>query len=164
MCFVLYVASKKTVPVIPWNDEQRALWTTGLTAHDQTMRHQFKLSEVAYVGSDNQCGCGFRHATYQQGEWPEEWEANAPDYDPSDTQPNHLALAAFLRSHCAGEPFVELFGVWDGDYAKTPKGHLEVQLERLADPKFFFRERVHYRVTGLPTASPPNRRAARTNH
>ena len=157
MCFVLYVASPRVVPVVPWNDAQRALWTSGLTEHDHAMQQQFQLPKVTYVGSDQQCGCGFRHAMYQQGEWPEESAADAPDYKSDSTQPNHIALANFLGTHCVGEPFVELYGMWSGDYAKTPKGHMECTIDRLEDPKFFFRERMHYRVTGLPSPAASRR-------
>jgi hypothetical protein len=89
------------------------LHTQALRECDAPVRAQFTLPHVVYVGSDTGCGCNFRHASYQQGCWPEEQsidEEKAPV-----TQPNHESLVAFIRQHFTGEPFVELYGCWSGD-------------------------------------------------
>ena len=140
--------------MIPWNEQNRGLWTAVLTEHDRVVRGKFTLSSVVYVGSDQSCGCGFRHAMFQQGGWPEESLADELDYDPSETQPNHDALVAFLRLHFAAEPFVELYGLWDGEFDASAESYQEVSLSRLAEPRFYFRERGFYRVALLATASP----------
>src|SRR2546426_5264963 len=141
MCFVLYMASHSEAPRIPWNEQKPALWTGDLTEHESEVRSKFTLPFVTYIGSDDQCGCGFRSAMFQGGEWPEEGLVTEPDYDPSDTQPNHAALVSFLQQHFSAEPFVELYGCWDGEFSAATEGRIDIAVDRIADTHFHFRER-----------------------
>lgn len=147
MCFVLYMASRSPVPLIPWDERNRGLWTAELTERDAAVKGKFTMPSVAYVGSDLHCGCGFRHVMFQKGDWPEEYLADEPDYDPGETQPNHDALVIFLHQHFFAEPFVELYGLWDGGFDAPAEDHQEIPVTRLSDPRFHFREGGFYRVT-----------------
>jgi hypothetical protein len=155
MCFVLYMATRSWPPTIPWNERNSGLWTTGLTEHDAAVRSKFTLPCVTYVGSDQNCGCGFRHAMFQGGGWPEESLADEPDYDPGETQPNHDALVwLLLGKDLSEEPFIELYGLWDGDFDATAEDRQEISVSQIAHPRFHFRERAFYRVTGLTNVAP----------
>ena len=108
MCFCLYLATSSDPPLIdnegPVGNGKIA--TRKLHEMRQEVRKKFTLAYVTAVGSDVGCGCGYRH---------DEAEIYDPGYDPSKTQPNHTALRAYLTEHCRAEPFVELYGCWDGD-------------------------------------------------
>jgi hypothetical protein len=69
-----------------------------------------------------------------------------PGYDTSKTQPNHESLFAFLAEQCWEEPFVELYGCWDGDEAQEVRDRREILLAELTDEKFHFRLKGYCRV------------------
>lgn len=68
--------------------------------------------------------------------------------------PNNLAsekynkegLAAVLRQ--TGDPFVELYGIWDGDFdfATAPAIREEISLREILEPSFRFKEQAFYAV------------------
>jgi hypothetical protein len=55
------------------------------------------------------------------------------------------ALVALLRT--TGEETVELYGVWDGNFANTPRAREDVSLENLLVADFHFKEGGFYRVS-----------------
>src|SRR4051812_44507299 len=101
MCFVLYVASRVTPPLVSWNDENRGVWTEAIDEHHAVVRQRFTLPEAAYVGSDIYCGCGFRHQRVQ-----------ITDED-DGRQKNHQQLVDYLKQHFSSEEWMELYGCWD---------------------------------------------------
>jgi hypothetical protein len=140
MCFVLYVGARVAPPIVAASGGmvKGRLHTRALRECDAPVRAHFTLPHVVYVGSDQGCGCGFRHVSFQQGCWPEEeWcdEAKA-----KATQPNHESLVAFLREHFGGEAFVELYGCWSGDEGRPEIERREVELAKLRSPGFHFHE------------------------
>jgi hypothetical protein len=54
-------------------------------------------------------------------------------------------LVALLRE--SGERFVELYGIWAGDFAKPPQVVEEISLERILEADFRFKEQGFYRVS-----------------
>jgi len=127
MCFCLYLATSSDPPLIPWHGPvgNGKICTSRLREYLEAVRDKFLLPCVTEVGSDRGCGCGFRH---DEGE----------DLDPSNTQPNHADLVAFLAEHCGTDSFVELYGCWAGDHAKEVRDRREVALLELADERFHF--------------------------
>ena len=147
MCFVLYIASPKPSPIIAWDEVTRGIHTEELTDRDMGVRNQFTFPHVRYIGSDKHCGCGFRNATFQNGCWPEEeWH---PDEDTShiEAQPNHERLIAFVKQHLGDQPSCEFYGIWEGDFSAPALSDQAIDLDRLADLEFYFRDRGHYTVT-----------------
>jgi len=53
MCFVLYIAAPKPLPIIPWDEKKRALHTEALSEHDIGVKTHFEHQHVYYVGSDS---------------------------------------------------------------------------------------------------------------
>src|SRR6185437_15681541 len=143
MCFVLYARTIKPLPRSAFNPEAPAVWVTSLTEHDAAIKVHFSKPEVQYIGSTSQCGCDFPHATLQNGGWPEIEVATIFERDPNE-KPNREALVALLES--SGEPTIELYGLWDGDFSETPKAREAIPLSRILDPGFLFKEQGFYTV------------------
>ncbi len=157
MCFVLYIGTDESLPSIPWDEKDRHLNTEDLGEHDGTVARHFSKSHTKYLGSDQGCGCGFRHVTFQNGEWPEEWNiGHNPDYDGSDEKQIHQELYDFISQLLNSNPTIELYGCWDGDFAEPIEHREEITLGHLLDRKFFFRERGFYTVTNSEQDAPSN--------
>jgi hypothetical protein len=45
-----------------------------------------------------------------------------------------------------GEKTVELYGVWDGDFDKSPRASEDISVKRILDPDFLFKEQGFYTV------------------
>lgn len=137
MCFCVYLAASRELPLIPFQGPvgNGKISTRPLHEQRQAVRQKFILLDVVAVGSDRGCGCGFRHD-----------EAIVDFFDPTDPQPNHEALVSYLREHCSVEPFVELYGCWDGDHAQDLQDRREIDLSELANPRFHFRMNGYCKV------------------
>lgn len=146
MCFVLHIASRVPLPLLPWDENERAFNVTPVAEWGRDALGHFTLPHVYELGSDEQCGCGFRNALYQNGSWPEEvWRPD--DTIDQGEQLNHEQMVAFLRSNLRKGAVFELFGGWDGELAGRCKSDLEILLSRLQETDFFFRHRGRYVVT-----------------
>jgi len=53
-------------------------------------------------------------------------------------------LVAILRS--SGNSAVELYGIWDGNFAEVPMAIEDISLETILKPDFRFKERGFYKV------------------
>jgi len=122
-----------------------------LTERDAAIKQYFGTPEVQYVGSTSGCGCDFPHATLQNGGWPEidyrNEDAEKDELDIarefSDRQ-NCKALVSLLRT--TGDEMVELYGVWDGDFAAEPKAQETISIDELLGVNFRFKEQGFYKV------------------
>jgi hypothetical protein len=144
MCFCLYLATSSEPPLIPGQGYQQGTgkintsrWQLEKCEKGKALRNKFTLPCVTNVGSDVGCGCGFRS---------DDVGIYDPGYDPSKTQPNHAGLVAFLAEHCGKEPFVELYGYWDGDEAHEVRDRREIELSELSDKLFYFRMNGYCRI------------------
>jgi hypothetical protein len=150
MCFVLYIATPKPLPIVPWNGVTQDTHTNELTDDERAVAAHFTHRNVYSIGSANRCGCGFRNASHQQGSWPaEEWRPEG-DTQHLEAQPSHERLMKFLLTHLEGPDAFEFYGVWSGDEAEPPLSDLVIPFERLQDLDFWFRHRGRYRVTRVP--------------
>lgn len=150
MCFVLYVGTTNPLPRRKVDNDAKDLPVESLTERDALIKQHFSSPEVQYVGSTSGCGCDFPHAMFQSGGWPEiEYHKDA-EKDELDiaTDMKHRrnceALVALLRR--TGETEVELYGVWDGDFAKVPQARESISIHGLLDPDFYFKEQGFYKV------------------
>jgi hypothetical protein len=107
---------------------------------------------VQYIGSTSGCGCDFPHATLQNSSWPEigYQDLRYPERAAIENE-NKQALVDLLRA--SGEPVVELYGVWDGDFAEEPRAHENITIEQILGPTFLFKERGFYRVAVTPVVA-----------
>jgi hypothetical protein len=162
MCFVLYLGSDKPVPTIPWEQAKPAFCTQDLGDYDRPVSKHLGKPHCKYLGSDQECGCGFRNVKFQDGAWPEEAIIGAFHYTGQKQQANHHALHRFLSEVLEDSEEIELYGCWDGEWNEPSGGEAEIALDQLLDPTFFFRERYKYRVqrSARPTGALPGRKMA----
>lgn len=113
MCMVLYLGSEKTLPIVPYNPEQPAFHTKELDEHEKPMRQHFSKPQVLYIGSSEGCGCSFRHALYDKGEWS--YVVSEKEEEAVASQVDHQALVDYLSAQRLHK--VEIYACWDGDYA-----------------------------------------------
>jgi hypothetical protein len=148
MCFVLYAGTSKPLPRREWQKDDSRPSVESLTERDAPIKAHFSSLEVQYIGSTSGCGCDFPHATYQNGGWPEiEYRELVKDEYVERVAIDRLnreRLADLLRA--TGEKVVELYGVWDGDFAQVPAARESISIEAILDPNFRFKERGFYEV------------------
>src|SRR6266446_6699287 len=109
MCMLVYLASVRPLPLIPWDAAQPAFHVTELPEERDAVRGQFTLSYAYYAGSHEGCGCGFQYGEY---------ELDDPDADElaelERNKRSRARLAEYLQSSLATVPVVELYACWDG--------------------------------------------------
>lgn len=152
MCFILHIASEHVLPRRAWNEQDRQVWISDVDERSEPVRMHFSLPDIAYLGSDVNCGCGFRHLSFQGGGWPEEYLVEAGTMETEGTQKNHQELHAVLIDALRHSGVVELYGCWDGDYAEKTEGVCDIEPDAIVAERFFFRERVLYRVAAGSSA------------
>jgi hypothetical protein len=140
MCLTLYIATKQAMPTIPYDEINRSFNTEDIVDSEKSIKDLLTFPYVKLLGSDLGCGCGFRHAMYNDRHWLDVIDNEAP-FDNS----NHEKLVDFIASNNANEEFVELFALWAGDI--YPAEYREtIKLNDILDPHFHFKERVLYTV------------------
>jgi len=147
MCFVLYAGTTNPIPRRKWDKDAPGLSVESLTDWDAAVKVHFSNPEVQYIGSTSRCGCAFPHAMFQNFGWPEIEYAEHLEEDAeraSTDRYNKEALVDLLRA--SGEKVVELYGIWDGDFAELPEAQESIAVEEIFDPAFRFKERGFYRV------------------
>jgi hypothetical protein len=144
MCFVLYAGTSKPLPRREWNKDAPDLAIQSLSEREAPVRAHFTTPEVQFIGSTAGCGCDFPFVTLQNGQWPifdfGEKEKSTAERD----YYNRKALVDLLRE--TGEETIELYGIWDGDGAKSPQAMEDIRLVRVLDSDFHFKEQGFYKV------------------
>ena len=126
MCFVLYAGTQKPLPRSDWDKNAPKVFVEPLMENDSAIKNFFASPEVQFIGSSSCCSCNFDYATLQNGGWPElsEWSISQEDSEGDDESlHDRKVLVELLRN--TGEKSVELYGVWDGDFAKPPESREE---------------------------------------
>ncbi len=141
------MGTKKEVPEIPFNAQDRHLWTEKLHKEhkeEESIRRHFTLPIITYVGSDLNCGCGFRHISILD-------DNNLIYDDPkeADKAKNHRELLAFIKENLGDQDRIELYAVWEGKWDKLPKHKEEIDAAQLVDDDFCFREPGFYTVKNI---------------
>lgn len=144
MCFVLYLGTEKPVEWPGWNAEARDVHVGPLSEHDAPIRAHFTKPVVQYIGSTSGCGCDFPYASLQDGGWV----TIEPDVEDAAQiaieSHNRSRLLQLLQS--TGEPSLELYGVWDGDFELSPSARVKISVDDLAQDGFWIREQCFYLV------------------
>jgi len=144
MCFLLYAGTSLPIPRSAWKKESPGIYVQSLIDYDKAIRVHFSSSEVQQIGSTSGCGCDFPHLMRQNGVWPAPLESETDEEGLTSNRFNRDALAALLRG--TGEAFVELYGVWAGDFAEEPLIREKIRLESVQSDDFYLKERGFYRV------------------
>jgi alpha-D-ribose 1-methylphosphonate 5-triphosphate synthase subunit PhnL len=146
MCFTLYAGTTNPLPRKAWDKDARGLSVNSVGERDAGIVKHFSRREVQYIGSTSGCGCDFPHVTLTRGEWVgyPDVVVDDPEWEASERE-NREALVALLRE--SGEKTVDLYGIWDGDFAKPANVREEIPLTRILEPNFRFKERGFYTVS-----------------
>lgn len=147
MCFVLYAGTSHPIARKEWCKDAPDLSVKSLTERESPIAAHFSKPQIQYIGSTSDCGCDFPHVMFQSGGWP--WfddDEPEPEREASDLY-NRERLVALLRE--TGEPSVELYGVWDGNFEFTtqPAIREEISVEAILERAFRFKEQGFYVVT-----------------
>ena len=142
MCMMFHMATKIDVPKIEWNKNLPAFNISDLSEENKDVLTHFNLPYVSYIGSDESCGCGFKHALKQDGQWLPVIDSE----DSGDGFKNQRQLFDFIKDNLIDQEFIEIYGCWDGDFAELSEDKQEIELNDLLDPEFYFKERGLYIV------------------
>jgi hypothetical protein len=153
MCFVLYAGTSHPIPSKEWRKDAPDLSVRSLIEREFPIATHFSKPQVQYVGSTSGCGCDFPHVMFQNGGWPWFDDAEPESEREASERYNREGLVAVLRG--TGEPAVELYGVWDGnfDFTTPPATREEISVETILGRDFRFKEQGFYVVT-LKRADP----------
>jgi len=108
MCWALYLASDKELPLIPWEKASPAFNTTALSEADISVKSQFSLRNVIYLGSYQGCGCGFMPADEDEPK------------DIANRAATVQALSCYLDNALLQATHLEMFLCWEGDQTQSP--------------------------------------------
>ena len=143
MCFLLYAGTSKPMLRKEWRSEAPDVCVKSLTEHESAIKTHFTQPEVQYIGSTSGCGCDFPNVMYQSGGWP---ELELDDDNDEEASEHKSCEALVTLLHASDEEIVELYGVWDGDFAEAPQAREEISVQTLTQPNFKFKERGFYIV------------------
>jgi hypothetical protein len=133
---MVYLASVRPLPLIPWDAARPAFHITELPEGRDAARSQFTLAHAYYAGSHEGCGCGFQYGEY---------ELDDPDAGELAELARHkesrARLAQYLQSALAVVPVVELYACWDGDEGLRREYSDRILPQSLVTDRTFFRER-----------------------
>jgi hypothetical protein len=130
---MVYIGSDKPLPLIDWNENERAFNVSELTKYEQNTAAQFKLPYVYNAGSHLGCGCGFLR------EFKDEEELVL-------VKENYSKLNAYLEKAREMGASNQVFSCWDGDQEAKPEHREEINLNRLIEAKFEFKEKALYEI------------------
>jgi len=144
MCMMLYVASDHPLREIPWDEAHPAFYVTSeLDPSEEPVRPRFTKPFVYYVGSHQNCGCGFGYDTMEE---EREAYANDPQMWAQAVRENTLCresvskLREYLLEVVESGP-VEAYSVWSGDEGYPPAERLEVTPSHFGGEVFTLKER-----------------------
>lgn len=143
---MLYAGTTKPLPSRQWQEEAPNVHVEPLTEREGPLRVHFSRPEVQCIGSTSGCGCDFPHAILQNGEWPTYFLERETDAKAlASSLFNRQGLVELLRA--SGEKTIELYGIGDGDFIESPKVQENINVQRILDSDFFFKEQGFYTVS-----------------
>ena len=142
MCFTIYIATNEVMPTILYDESSRTLNTEDITEDEETLKNIFSLPNIKFVGSDQGCGCGFRHALLDGNNWLTVLDEDQTNFDNS----NHRNLVDFIVNNNITEKKIEILTCWEGDHNEPLKSFETIQIQDLLKEDFYFKERALYTV------------------
>ena len=130
------------MPTIPYDENHRRLNTENIVDEEMNLRNVLSLTNIKYIGSDQGCGCGFRHALLDGNDWFNVIDDEGTDFDNS----NHQNLVDFIIENNTGEKMIEILSCWEGDHNEPIMFHETIKIYDLLNSDFYFKERGLYKV------------------
>jgi hypothetical protein len=138
----IYISTDKPIPTIPYDEKNRMLNTEDVTDSEETFKNIFSKSNIKYVGSDQGCGCGFRHAIIHNDNWLDVVDDDETAFDNS----NHINFVDLItKSNEDGKTF-EILACWEGDQNEPILYRETIKLADILNTDFHFKERGLYTV------------------
>jgi hypothetical protein len=137
MCWVLYLAADRPLPLRPFEPEAPALNVAELSPDELRVRRQFSKPFMYSVGAHTHCGCGFDR-DQAEPDHPEELSA-------IEASLRHLGRYLADAVRVAGS--LELFACWDGDQAAEPDHRWTCRLSDFDERMDWFPDRTFIELT-----------------
>ena len=140
MCRLLFLASDRPLPEIPWDPLNPSFHVRRPQAGEGTVETHFSKPHIYYVGSSQMCGCGFAipdspiEDTYDQTEYESAVEDLARFVD-------------YLRNVLTPFDTFELYQAWDGALTRRPRRTVDLALRDVDGGTFGADEPLLFRVT-----------------
>lgn len=141
MCWVLYLAADRPLPLHPFDSGSPGFNVAVPSSHEAGVRSQFSKPFVYALGAHTGCGCGFDRGQANP-DHPEELEA---------AEASLGALRRYLGQALEAAGPVELFACWDGDQTAPPDHRWDRQLADFETGMTWFPDRTFVRVTSGST-------------
>ena len=119
MCLALYLAASQELPVIPWDETNRAFHVIRLPKGAEAVRKHFRSDYVYYAGSAQGCSCAFNYEH---------------EYD------SIVELRNYLRNALICVDEVELFACQTGSEAEDTQHAMIASPEGIALAEFYFKD------------------------
>ncbi|MBI2481221.1 MAG: hypothetical protein HYV60_22055 [Planctomycetia bacterium] len=138
LCLVLYLASETKLPAIDRDEAAPSFYVNPNDPDASNAGAHFTKPNMAYVGSDNGCGCGFRREHDYMIDDPEQIASK---------NDNQKRLYDYVAARLADETTVELYSCWSGDASLPLEHDRTIALSELLADDFAFLERQRTVVT-----------------
>ncbi len=138
MCLVLYLASDKQLSAIAWDESAPRFYVNPEDPEATRGATHFTKPNMAYVGSDIGCGCGFRCQNDGMIDDPQQIASKID---------NQERLHAYVAACLEHESSVELYSCWSGDESMPMEYDRTICLSELLADDFAFLERQRTLVT-----------------
>jgi len=143
-----FLATKTAPQLVPRDQFPPYVALQPLGPDQLIIASKFSLPHHAYIHLASGCGCYLRHLVM----WPyiPTTDGFKPDtdsdHDLASTQPNHDALAAYLRQHFLPDGSVQFFGCWADSFAAPVYESVRLPLDAIRHPDFHFHAGARYRL------------------
>jgi hypothetical protein len=143
MCWVLYVAADRALPLRRFDPAAPGFNVADLTEHEAMVRAQFGKPFVYACGAHTGCGCGFDRGQANPSH-PDELAA---------AEASLRSLSAYLAEALEWAGALELFACWDGDQAAVPDHRWKYSAASFGPEMAWFPDRTFVEVTPRRTPS-----------
>lgn len=131
MCIIVYIASRRPLPVVPWQQDAPAFNVSELRESEEPVRRHLAMPHVRQAGSHTNCGCGFNEGRQH----PQAYD------DPVAERTNALMSSSLLADYIRAHRVEQIYSCWSGDESQPKEFERTVTPEALVADDFFFRER-----------------------
>jgi hypothetical protein len=140
MCRLLFLASDRVLPEIPWNPDQPSFHVRRTEIAEKVVEAHLTKPYLYYVGSSEMCGCGFAAP-----EAPIEDEFDQMEH--GSAAENLAELVKYLAENLTPFETLELYQAWDGALSRRPSRTVAVGLSQIDDATFGQDEPLLFRIT-----------------
>ena len=146
MCMTFYIGSQQELPIIAFDKDNPGFCTSQLREDEKVIHGYFSLPYVLNFGSDRGCGCGFRYALLDDGQWFHVEVEDESFIEKEAMKKNHDELYSYVKTFVNDNTRIEIYGCWNGDF-NQPESVEEINIDLLIDKGFYFKEGGFYTIS-----------------